>query len=228
MKHILFFALFAAALFTGCEKADGPDESEETPIVKQEHLIVHFERRVSPSENWTKEHLIEDCPVGGINTDSNIFVTFTKDTVFQYIQPQVKTCTLYSTAHSDIRKDEITSKDLDELTFEFTYMELDANAFSEVWLRLFYGTIELELNLTEITENVQGVVRVEFEGHQPVVYDNGNRVNLNFGTSVDENRFSTGGNPDENFFETEVRSHGTTNPTLFKYSYLRLTSFGVE
>ena len=212
-------------LLTGCEKED-PFQYPENPGETEPELIIHTVRELASSEVWKGSLYDQGC--GG----SLPLVSTGGDNIVLALLPDTVSCTQEAAVRTDFSAEEITDVELSELDFEFTYVKMNLNDQSEIWISWYYKGMEFDLDIAPYlrlqAEPVSGVFKIDNTENGVVLELNGEEINPDFDKAGTENHFVTNGDPTgEQYFQAKLVSSNTKVETRLQFKYLRVTSFTI-
>ena len=227
-----FVSVVIALLIFGCTKEE-PFEFPEDPEDPQPQVIIEMQRVMKTSEQWEVNRSVEGC---NPNVDErNLAISEVNDGSGQaliQLVPSEEGCALSLDMTSAINASEVSKRDWEELTYEFTYSEYGSTDGTHFFIVLYYKELELELNLVPYissllgNDNTDGLVKLWFENEKPAFSINGVSFNPNF--DLEENHFSMQGNASENYVGFGLSSDGSPEQSFAVSQFLRITRFGLE
>lgn len=231
LTHVFLLASLSLSLFA-CKKEE-PFEYPDDPKTPTEQLIVYFERRIDTLEGWTGSNLAQGCP-GDVQNLAFYDLNMERGFATMHLVPNSDSCVLDVALTSEIKAEEITTRKWEDLSFEFTFSEYEANPGTEFWLSLYYKDLELDLDLaphisrwipSEELHN-GGVFAMSFDTTGVVFTINGKKFTPEFETA-EGNHFSTTGSGETQYVRTRLHSTESELQSFIEFKYLRISRYGI-
>lgn len=231
-EHLFYLTLILFVGFvSSCSKDEPPYEYPEEPIPTEPEIITHFQRSLSPGENWTKFNEETGCK-GDLSAINYAYYEIDTGRGFatMHLIPDSSSCELQVSLETTVRDDEIANVDWDDLSFEFTFSELILNAQTELWLELRYKEYEMKVDfaplILQVDSNIEnGVIEVYQDEEGLKYFVNGSRVRPDFDLPGNLESLSAIG--DDPMFGVDLISQGSSEQSLLVFQFLRITSFTI-